>query len=323
MTEGLIADGVFSGGGVKAIAFAGALKATEEAGYGQWLQLAGTSAGAITAAALAAGYNADQLTERLMSPELAAIADIGRPRRLAGMRNLVSRRALARGLHLHRWVAELLSRAPNPVHTFGELDGRLRVVATDLVHRRMVVLPDDAPRYLDGQGRPWDPDRLPVATAVRMSAGYPFMFPPVPMRDAVTGRPGALVDGGIVSGFPVFLFDRKEPCQPTWGFRLTDERTGPGPRIGGADWAVDMIRAILETSINVHDTLAADAYAQRTIVIPTGAAPTLEFNLSMDQKRALWQAGHDAASAFFAANPRPRNIFGHAPPAEALAAPLP
>ena len=51
--EPLHADGVFSGGGVKAIAYAGALKAAEEAGYREWEHVAGTSAGAITAAAIA------------------------------------------------------------------------------------------------------------------------------------------------------------------------------------------------------------------------------------------------------------------------------
>lgn len=45
------ADAVFSGGGIKGLAFAGAVKAAEEAGYTQWEDLAGTSAGAITAMA--------------------------------------------------------------------------------------------------------------------------------------------------------------------------------------------------------------------------------------------------------------------------------
>jgi predicted acylesterase/phospholipase RssA len=41
------ADGVFSGGGVKGLAFAGAVQAAAEAGYTEWGKL-GTSAGAIT-----------------------------------------------------------------------------------------------------------------------------------------------------------------------------------------------------------------------------------------------------------------------------------
>lgn len=57
------ADGVFSGGGVRGLAFAGAIKAAEEAGYSEWSALGGTSAGAIAAMALAVGYDAAALHE--------------------------------------------------------------------------------------------------------------------------------------------------------------------------------------------------------------------------------------------------------------------
>jgi NTE family protein len=316
--SGLRADGVFSGGGVKAVAYAGALKAAEEAGYTDWAHVAGTSAGAITATAVAVGLDADALTKRLMGFDLEAIADIGRPRHLARVRNLMSRQAMARGHALRAWIADLLESAPRPARTFGDLGDRLRVVATDLVHRRMVVFPEDASRYLDPSGRPWDPAAFPLADAVRMSAGYPFMFPPVKLRDAETGTLGALVDGGIVSGFPVFLFDRRDPCHPTWGFRLQEERRRPAQAIAGAGWPVNMVRAILETSITELDSLAAQAFSHRTVTIPTGTVAALQFRLQSSEKRVLWEAGHAAAAAFFASAPSGRNMFGHAPPPETL-----
>jgi NTE family protein len=311
------ADGVFSGGGVKAIAYAGALAAAEEAGYRDWEKLAGTSAGAITAAAVAVGYDASALTDRLMAFDLATVADIGWPRRIAQVRNLMRHHAIARGLTLHGWISDLLEQAPRPARTFGELSCRLRVVATDLVHHRMVVFPDDAPKYLDPDGNPWKQDAFPIADAVRMSAGYPFMFAPWPLRDRVSGRVGALVDGGIVSGYPVFLFDRAQPCHPTWGFRLDGEQLQGRP-IAGYRWPVGMVRALVETSIGVHDRLEAATFSQRTIVIETGVVATLQFTMGDAQKRALWQAGHRAATEFFASAPTGANIFGEAPPAETL-----
>jgi NTE family protein len=311
------ADGVFSGGGVKAIAYAGALAAAEGAGYGDWQHLAGTSAGAITAAAIAVGYDSKALTERLMSFDLASVADIGWPRRVAQVGNLIRHHALARGRTLHGWIEQLLEEAPHPAATFGELSRHLRVVSTDLVHQRMVVFPDDAPKYLDPAGNPWKPEEFPIADAVRTSAGYPFMFAPWPLKDAASGEMGALVDGGIVSGFPVFLFDRAQPRHPTWGFRLDGEQP-KGRSIGGYRWPVGMVRALVETSIGVHDHLEAAAFSQRTVVIPTGGVPTLQFTMGADQKRALWTAGHDAASKFFASSPTGANMFGAAPPAETL-----
>ena len=55
------ADGVFEGGGVKGIAFVGALEAARERGIERWVNVAGTSAGAIIASLLAVGYEPGQL----------------------------------------------------------------------------------------------------------------------------------------------------------------------------------------------------------------------------------------------------------------------
>ena len=65
-------DGVFSGGGALGIAYAGALRAVQDHGF--WFsRVAGTSAGAITSALIAAGYNAHEV-EWLMAPPEAGIA---------------------------------------------------------------------------------------------------------------------------------------------------------------------------------------------------------------------------------------------------------
>ena len=53
-------DGVFEGGGVRGIAPVGAICALAEKGY-EWERVAGTSAGAIIAALLAAGYSCSEL----------------------------------------------------------------------------------------------------------------------------------------------------------------------------------------------------------------------------------------------------------------------
>jgi NTE family protein len=60
------ADGVFEGGGVKGIAFAGAIASAErDAGVQEWVNLAGTSAGSIVAALLAVGYDSAGLQKIL------------------------------------------------------------------------------------------------------------------------------------------------------------------------------------------------------------------------------------------------------------------
>jgi predicted acylesterase/phospholipase RssA len=54
----LRADAVFEGGGVKGIGLVGAVAEIEKAGY-EFVNLAGTSAGAIVASLLAVDYKAD------------------------------------------------------------------------------------------------------------------------------------------------------------------------------------------------------------------------------------------------------------------------
>ena len=311
------ADGVFSGGGIKAIGFAGALKAAAEAGYTEWHRVAGTSAGAITAMALAVGYDAYGVKEQLDAFDFAKIADYGGAFGVGRIENLIVRDALTHGKVLTRFIEQLLRAAPRPATKFGELDGRLRVIGSDLAHVRMVVFPEDVALYVDGDGEPLDPDEFSIAEAVRISAGFPYFFPPLKLRDKVTDKEGVLVDGGVVSAYPVFLFDSPKPKHPTWGFRLFSGFAPERPtykQIGGLAWPLNMVEAILDTSMNAFDKLEMQAFGNRTIAIPTGDVSTLDFALSAEQKQFLYDSGYQAAKSFFAAGPKPTNTYGATPP---------
>jgi NTE family protein len=310
------ADGVFSGGGIKGLAFAGALAAAEEAGYNRWSALAGTSAGAITAMALAVGYDASAL-RGLFSFDFSRIDDRGGPFGLGVIENYFHH-GITRGKALSEWIEELLRDAPAPARTFGELGGRLKVVGSDLVHARMVVFPDDVGKYADEHGRPFEPDEFPIATAVRISAGFPGYFPPVQLRDGATGTDGALVDGGVTSGFPVFLFDRPQPKRPTWAFRLyggSPPDKKPSHPIEGPLWPVAMLGDVIDTAINARDDFELKYFGNRVIAIPTGGVSTLNFSLTEAEKARLYDAGYKAAKEFFV-SPDPMNRFGARPPAQ-------
>ena len=72
------ADAVFEGGGVKGIAFAGAVAAAErDAGVEEWVNLAGTSAGSIVAALLVTGYDSTGIQKLLADAKYARFADTG------------------------------------------------------------------------------------------------------------------------------------------------------------------------------------------------------------------------------------------------------
>ena len=314
----MLADGVFSGGGIKGLAFAGGLQAAAEAGYDEWGRLAGTSAGAITAMALAVGYDAQGLRAQLDSIDFSTIADYGPLGQVEIPVNLELHRGATKGKALHAWIEKLLAEAPRKARKFGDLDpGKLQVVGVDLAHTRMVVFPEDVALYVDEHGQPLVPEEFPIADAVRISAGYPYFFPPLSLLDGHTKKPGVLVDGGVASAFPVFLFDAPKPAHPTWGFRLFG---GSGPErpsytaIGGPFWPVDMLKAIVDTSTNALDKLEMLAFKPRTISIPTGDIPTLDFALTEAQKKELYDSGYNTAKTFFAAKPDGRNTYGKVPP---------
>jgi NTE family protein len=331
----LTADGVFSGGGIKGLAFAGALEGAAEAGYSRWHGVAGTSAGAITAMALAAGYDATTLRQTLDAFDFGKIADYGSPIHLLGaVRNLVLHDAVVEGDALMDWIRSLLESAPlagvAADVTFGELrrlrDGaELIVIGSDLAHARMVEFPAEAGSYLDAKTRePIVPDDFPVARAVRISASYPYFFPPVGgLLDSRTGKEAVFVDGGVTSAMPLFVFDKRSPAHPTWGFHLHGGRTAsegdvPYRSIGGIGWPVEMLEGILDTAMNALDSFEERRFAKRVVPIPTGGVSTLNFNLSDAEKAYLYESGLASARAFFASGPTGENSFGERPPAQAL-----
>jgi NTE family protein len=302
----LRADAVFEGGGVRGIAFVGALEVAEEEGY-RWVNVAGTSAGAIVAALLAAGYTAREMADILKTLDYTRFRDtswLDRIPLVGPLLSLIFENGIYEGDYFLRWMRGLL-RAKG-VRTFGDLilqefsdderyRFRLRVIASDISRGEMLVLPQDIVHY------GMRPEGLEVALAVRMSMSIPFYFEPVYLRDRRTGRKSCIVDGGILSNFPVWLFDtEEEPLWPTFGFRLSDYPEGRAPQrsIRGP---VSLLSALFSTMMAAHDARhIREQDFVRTIVIPTLGVESTDFSLSRDKAEALYASGKEAARRFFA-----------------------
>ncbi len=67
-------DGVFSGGGVKGFALIGAYEAIEEKGF-RFKRLAGTSAGALIASFIAAGFTSKEIVDMIEEMNLMDFLD--------------------------------------------------------------------------------------------------------------------------------------------------------------------------------------------------------------------------------------------------------
>src|SRR5215216_5922945 len=146
-TEQQFADLVLEGGGVKGIGLAGAYAALEHRGFTPE-GVAGTSAGAIAAALIAAGYSSSQLDEILLDVPFADFKDEGWEDRLPLIGRAIGilrDRGIYEGKFFQDWITGLLEA--KGITKFGQLVDeeaedpsnryRLRVIASDVTHRRM------------------------------------------------------------------------------------------------------------------------------------------------------------------------------------------
>ena len=106
------------------------------------------------------------------------------------------------------------------------------------------------------------------------------------------------VGSGILSNFPIWLFDSKgKPEWPTFGFKLIEPGSDQPMQI---DNSIEFAKAIITTMMDAHDKMHVENEDfERTIAIPTLGVRTTEFDLSTERRDALYKSGVRAAQDFF------------------------
>lgn len=183
------------------------------------------------------------------------------------------------------------------VRTFGDLRTgehpeqfawSLVVTASDLSRRRLVRIPWDLSTY------GLDPDEFSVARAVHASSAIPYVFEPVRVAGATW------VDGGLLSDFPVQLFDRPDaqPRWPTFGIRLSAR---PGiPPTHPVHGPVSLGLAAIETLVSNQDNAYIDdpCTVRRTIFVDADEVSPIDFDITAQQREALYHRGLQAGQQF-------------------------
>ncbi|QEL16488.1 patatin-like phospholipase family protein [Limnoglobus roseus] len=331
------ADAVFEGGGVLGIAFLGAVRLCSEVGI-RWHGVAGTSAGAITASLLAADLNIDQLEQILahldfmtfLSKKTSRMIFNGDPsddldHPILLLTNLAMTGTLGQysSEPFKVWLDEVLKWAGK--QSFGEMwdksalanDRQLKIVVSDVTRGEMKVLPDDlepargtparaaegATSTVQAGKVEYRPPLTPkqrafsVAEAVRLSMSIPFFFEPGTLESS------RIVDGGILSNFPLWIYDddtpNKKPEWPTFGFRLVDKADAlPLP----IEKATDLLSSMLKTMMLAGDRrYLSQRHQGRVIDLDlTGLnISATQFGLTADQKDQLYTRGYLSAKDFF------------------------
>ena len=140
---------------------------------------------------------------------------------------------------------------------------KLKITASDLTKKHLLVFPDDLAEF------GVSPEKFCIASAVRMSVSIP-VFLNGRWRDQ-TGEEHLIVDGGLLSNYPLWLLDdlKNHLSYPTFGFKFIEERERCISRICHArPNALDYVKSIVATSLDALDNYhLSERDYQRTIRI--------------------------------------------------------
>lgn len=290
---------VFEGGGVKGVAYGGVLEVLELSGITpQITDVAGTSAGSITATLVSLGYSAAEFNDIMMGLNFAELedgSDIGGPVRLLEHYGWFKGDAF---LKLMEQYVAAKTRGGDGRATFRDFKEQdfksLRVFSTNLSAQR-----------LDEFSFERTPD-VAVADAVRMSMSIPFFF------EAVERAGGDVYcDGGVLDNYPVETYDASKLVHDQRAGRTLHVRT-PNPatlgfHLGTLDQTALKIAhltrfasAVFEAILNAQNILlkATPGDELRTVFIDTLGIGTTDFHITNAQKVALVEQGRIATANY-------------------------
>jgi predicted acylesterase/phospholipase RssA len=297
--------GVFQGGGVRGAALAGAYAAARARGV-RFSAVAGTSAGAIVAAFVAAGATPEFLYATLTSTPFASLLQkpidedriqkpsfgqrIGRYAAAPVMGWHEARAIRESGAYsangIEEWIEQQLRKLtglPRQV-LFRDLDIPLYIIASDLRHRAVRVWKSS--RHAD----------MSVAVAARRSGSIPTFFQPS------ADDHGLYVDGGLLSNLPAFVYklgEARDEIESSFtrvlAFRLRETMTERDPQ-SPREFIDALVDTGIEANMELQLQLQSDVHA---VEIPTGTIKATDFKTITDeQRRTLWLSGAEAVNEF-------------------------
>lgn len=320
---------VFEGGGVKGIAYIGALDVLNDRKIIPNIQrIGGTSAGAINAILLGLGFTSDETKDILwslnfndfMDDSWGVVRDTTR---------LIEKFGWYKGDYFRNWIGKLIKeKTGNSESTFADIEAMKEKRNFKSLYFMGTNLSTSFSEIFSAEHTA----RICVADAVRISMSIPLFFA---AKRSIRGD--VYVDGGVLDNYPVKLFDREkyvsadnslEPKyyketnkniagserpiakyvynKETLGFRLDtkkeisvfrDQAEPPHKKIDdffAYTWA--LIHTVLESQQSAH--LHSDDWA-RTVFIDTIGVGTTDFDLSDSKKKALVESGREGALQYF------------------------
>ena len=260
---------VLGSGGVRTLAYVGALEVLEDAGI-EFASISACSAGSLVGAVVATGQPMRDVREKIERIDL---------------RQMVSRGRLP-GLLLHlawlRWpfakydsavVVKVIEELIGPGQTFGDLEIPFAAPAIDLLSKRLLVYATDTH------------PTMKVADAVRIAVGIPPMYPP---HDA-EGR--IVFDAGIATHCPVWMVGRFDDEYPILALKPAGAAMTTPPR-----WIASFVLTVIEAGAACQDQHLIDQIPRvRELEIPVSDLRVDDFVEAEKRKQYLFETGRRVA----------------------------
>ena len=172
---------------------------------------------------------------------------------------------------------------------------------------------------------------VPIVWAVRMSMSIPLVWNEVIWQAEwgnylgrnITGH--AIVDGGLLSNFPIELFISDAPQvtrlmgpkgkDPILGFLIDESQLVQRPAVPRGLVRVDIdpyqlstvqrILRLVNTVTTAHDKMVIDEFRHLVVKLPAGGYGTTEFDLSDADRNALVEVGRQSMQRYLDTRPGP------------------
>lgn len=310
---------VFKGGGVRGIAYIGAMEILDEFRIVENIQrVAGTSAGAIAAAIVSFRLSVPETKNLFDSLDFKkvpqnVIKSTGRkifwfPEE-ENSRRFFKKFGWYSSEYFYDWLEEVIA---------GQCDGNRRATFSDFKDRDFRDLYIMATNVSRQRVEVFSADHTPevaVADAVRMSMSIPIFFEALRFDGQKFGDGDYYVDGGLYDNFPTHIFDEPVYAGRTWTYRdgvnwetlgmflYPDMVSSPTePVIPNNVW--EFLTLTLRNLIHSHEVATYQASTvdqHRTIEISDRGIPTTDFDIQPGSEKynTLYESGKKAVQEFF------------------------
>ncbi|MFT5820046.1 MAG: NTE family protein [Crocinitomix sp.] len=278
---------VFEGGGVKGIAYAGALQALETKNILKDVKrVAGTSAGAITAALVSLKYDAATITKVVNNTDFKTFEDHWNPLKI------VTKYGLYKGQVLLNFIEKFFTDIGLPnTSTFQDLKDKgyhdLKLFASDLNL---------------SEAREFSVDTTPnaiVAEAVRASMSIPIFFRAWKFSNGIPDE-HIYVDGGVTYNYPITCFDKDGSNPQTIGFHFGKLNEPKEPSDLDYDHIVDYVKTVFNMLLDSQkiDYEKDASEKERSVNINDFGISATNFSLTKEEKDKLYNSGQAATLKF-------------------------